>query len=74
MTVSPEITTAVEHCIRDAGYKIGTTTLVNPRTGETRRVVNGVDAKTGESWTVQAASRYEAVVELVQQAGFDLEE
>ena len=35
MTVSPEVTAAIEHVIRDAGYNIGTTTLVNPRTGET---------------------------------------
>ncbi len=74
MTVSPHVTLAIEHAIHGAGYNIGTTTLVNPRTGEMRHVVNVVDAKTRESWTVQAASGYEAVVELAQQVGFDLEE
>ena len=74
MTMETRLAFTIENVIHDAGYNIGTTTLVNPRTGETRHVVNAVDAKTRESWTVQAASRYEAVVELAQQVGFDLEE
>ena len=40
----------------------------------TRHVVNAVDAKSRESWTVQAENRYQAIFELARQLGFDLEE
>ena len=74
MTKETRLALTIEDVIHDAGFHIGTTTLVNPRTGETRHVINAVDAKTRESWTVQAASRYEAVVELARQVGFDMGE
>ena len=54
MTMETRLALTIESVILDAGYSIDTTTLVNPRTGETQHVVNAVDAKTRESWTVQA--------------------
>ena len=39
-----------------------------------RCVVNAVDAKTGESFTVTAPDEYAAVVELAKQVGIDLED
>ncbi len=72
MTMETRLALTIENVIQDAGFNVGTTTLVNPRTGETRHVVNAVDAKTRESWTVQAASRYEAVVDLAEQVGIEL--
>ena len=74
MTMETRLALTIENVIHDAGYNIGTTTLVDQRTGETRYVVNAVDAKSRESWTVQAENRYEAIFELARQLGFDLEE
>ncbi len=74
MTGHTRLSLTIERCIRDGGFNVGVTTLINPRTGETRHVVNAVDAQTRESWTVQAENRYEAIFELARQLGFDLEE
>ncbi len=49
---SPYVTTAILDTIRSAGFHVGWTSAVDVRTGELRRVVNAVDAKTGESFTV----------------------
>ena len=74
MTMETRLALTIENVIHDAGYNIGTTTLVDLRTGETRHVVNAIDAKSRESWTVQAENRYTAIFELARQLGFDLEE
>ncbi len=71
---SPVVTTAILDTIKSAGFHVGWTTTVDLRTRELQRVVNAVDAETGESWTVRAPSEYEAVVVLAQQVGFDLED
>ncbi len=63
----------VIHVIKGAGYSLGETTTIN-RDGTTRHVVNAVDARTGESFTVSAGWLYEAVVELAEQVGIDLED
>ncbi len=44
---SPYVTTAILDTIRGAGFHVGWTSTVDVRTGELRRVVNAVDAKTG---------------------------
>ena len=49
---SPYITTAILDTIRSAGFHVGWTSTVDVRTGELRYVVNAVDAKTGDSWSV----------------------
>ena len=70
---TPHVTDAVLHVIKSAGFHIGETTTVN-RDGSRRCVLNAVDAKTGESFTVAAGSLYEAAVELAVQIGIDLED
>ncbi len=57
--------------MKDAGFHLGETATVN-RDGTTRHVINAVDARTGESFTVSAGSLYEAVVELAGQVGIEL--
>ncbi len=47
-------------------------TQTAPLDGQIRSLVNAVDAKTGESFTVMAPTMYEAAVELAEQVGFDL--
>ena len=70
---SPHVTDAVLHTIKGAGYSLGETTTVN-RDGSRRVVINAVDARTGESFTVAAGTLYEAVVELAGQVGVELED
>ena len=68
---TPHVTDAVLHVIKGAGYSLGETTTIN-RDGTTSHVINAVDARTGESFTVSAGTLYEAVVELAGQVGIEL--
>ena len=70
---TPHVTDAVLHVIKGAGYSLGETTTIN-HDGTTRCVINAVDARTGESFTVSAGTLYEAVVELAGQVGIELED
>ena len=72
MKVSPEVTAAVQHVIRNAGFHVGTMPLVDMRNGGSRYVVDARDAETGESWSVIAPSEYEATVRLAEQVGIEL--
>ena len=49
----PHVTDAILHVIKGAGYSLGETTTIN-RDGTSRVVLNAVDARTGESFTVSA--------------------
>jgi hypothetical protein len=71
---SPYVTTAILDTIRGAGFHVGWTSTVDVRTGELRRIVNAVDARTGESFTVSAPEEYEAIIELARQVGIELED
>ncbi len=71
---TPVVTAAIIDAIKAAGYHVGWTTTVDLQTRELQRVVNAVDARTGESWTVRAPSEYEAAFELARQVGFDFED
>ena len=73
-TVSPHITAAVQQVIRRAGFHVGTMPLVDMRNGGHRYAVDARDAETGESWSVIAASEYEAAVRLAEQVGIELME
>ena len=64
---------AVLHVIKSAGYSLGETTTIQ-KDGTTRRVLNAVDARTGESFIVSAGTLYEAAVELAGQVGVELED
>lgn len=70
---TPHVTDAVPHVIKSAGYSLGETTPLN-RDGTFRHVINAVDARTGESFTVAAGTLYDAVVELAGQVGVELED
>ena len=72
MTVSPEITAAVQHVIRNAGFHVGTRPLVDMRDGWHGYAVDARDAETGESWSVTGPSEYEATVRLAVQVGIEL--
>ena len=72
MKVSPEITAAVQHVIRRAGFHVGTMPLVDMRNGGHGCVVDAQDAETGESWSVIAPTEYEATVRLAEQLHFEL--
>ncbi len=74
MNIGPEVTAAVQHVIRNAGFHVGMMSLVDMRNGGSRYVVDARDAETGESWSVIADSEYEATVRLAVQVGFDLQE
>ena len=69
---TPHVTDAVLYVIKSAGYSLGETTV--NRDGSRRVVINAVDARTGESFTVSAGTLYEAAVELVGQVGVELED
>ena len=71
---TPHVTQAILDTIRDAGFHIGETVVLSLDDGHPCQVANAVDAKTGESFTVMAPTRYEAAVELAEQVGFDLED
>ncbi len=63
---APHRADAVLRVIKGARYSLGETTTVN-RNGTTRHVLNAVDARTGESFTVSAGTLCEAAVELAGQ-------
>ena len=46
MKVSPHVTAAVQHVIRNAGFHVGTMPLVDMRNGWSRYVVDARDAET----------------------------
>ncbi len=73
MKVGPEITAAVQHVIRNAGFHVGTMPLVDMRNGGHRYVVDARDAETSESWSVTEPWEYEATVRLAVQVGIELE-
>jgi len=60
--------------IRQQGYSVGSVKVFNRESGEYAYMVDATDAKTGENWTVQAETEYDAVVELAMQLGWDFEE
>ena len=60
MTVSPEITAAVQHVIRNAGFHVGVMPLVDMRNGGSCYVVDARDAETADSWSVIADTECEA--------------
>ncbi len=68
------VTEAILATIKAAGFHIGTVKFVRLPSGEPGRVVNAIDAKTGERWTVTAPTEYEAVVELARQVGIELDD
>ena len=72
MNVGPEITAAVQHVIRRAGFHVGMMPLVDMRNGGHGYVVDARDAETGESWSVTAPSEYEATTRLAEQVGIEL--
>ena len=63
---TPHVTDAVLRVVKNAGFHIGETKTLNTD-GTSRCVLNAVDARTGESFTV-------AAVELVERVGIDLED
>jgi ribosomal protein S12 methylthiotransferase accessory factor YcaO len=56
-----------------AGFHVGWTQAITERF-EHRYVVNAIDASTGESFTVAGPDEYDALVELAQQVGIELED
>ncbi len=60
------VTEAIMATIKAAGYHVGTAKIARLPSGEPGHVVNAIDAKTGERWTVTAPTAYEAVVELAR--------
>ncbi len=70
---TPHVTAALLDTIRGAGFHIGCTQAITERL-EHRYVVNAIEASTGESFTVSAATEYEAAVELAGQVGIELED
>ncbi len=71
--MSTPVTRAILKTIKGVGFHLGECKTFH-EDGAMRYVVNAVDSKTGESFTVTAADEYAAVVELAQQVGIDLED
>ena len=55
-------------------YSIGEHQQVDRVTGETAFHVDAPDPKTGETWSVNAPTAYQAAYELARQIGWDFEE
>ena len=70
---TPAVTEAILHTIRQAGYSMGEV-RIGGFDGQVCDVVDAVDARTGDSFTVLAPTEYEAVVELARQVGIELED
>ncbi len=70
---TPYVTAALLDTIRGAGFHVGWTQAITERL-EHRYVVNAVDARTGESFTVAGPEEYDALVELAGQVGIELED
>ena len=64
LTVSPGVTSAVQHVIRNAGFHVGTMPLVDMRNGGHGYILDARDAETGESWSVIADAEREAALRL----------
>lgn len=67
------VTEAIPATIKAAGHHIGVVKVARLPSGEPAHVVNAIDAKTGEKWTVTVPTEYEAVVELTRQVGIELD-
>jgi hypothetical protein len=71
--MTPHVIAAVLDVIRQAGHNLGVVKVVTTD----GRFVWHVDATCnarGERWIVQAEDEYEALIELAQQVGMELEE
>ena len=70
--MSKTVACAMLDVIRQAGFHVGHTS--GTVDGLPFAHVDAADARTGERWSVNAATMYAAAVELAQQLRFDLRE
>ena len=54
-------------------YSVGEHQQIDRATGETAFHVDATNPKTGETWTVNAPTAYQAAFELARQIGWDFE-
>jgi hypothetical protein len=68
---TPYVTAALLDTSRGAGFHVGWTQAITERF-EHCSVVNAIDAKTGEFFTVSGPDEYDALVELAGQVGIEM--
>ena len=60
---------AIIKTVRRQGFNVGETRLVDVRAGKTFAMVDATSTKTGERWSVQAATDYGAAIALADKIG-----
>lgn len=69
------VSAALIHVIKNAGFNVGEAKFIRlDRQGELVAHIDATNTTTGERWSVQAPTEYEAGIELARQVGIEIEE
>jgi hypothetical protein len=60
-------------CIREAGYTLGSSSLIDEHSGQILHAYAAAHRQTGEVWCVTAPDDFEAMAELVRQIDLECE-